>query len=76
MFGKEKEEEKLDEDLEEEEEDEGEVSSRGGKVVNVRNVKVHTHASFKSLIERYKKQNPVKFALKKKELEARLAALK
>ena len=33
------------------------------------------HKAFEILIERYAKQNPIKYELKKKELEAKLAKL-
>lgn len=33
-------------------------------------------AAFEALIERYKVQNPVKYQMKKKELEAKLEALR
>ena len=35
-----------------------------------------TRAKFEKLIETYKKQNPVKYGLKKAEFERKLAALK
>ena len=74
---KEEKDEELDEELDEEEEDEEDTSSKGGKQVDARKgPKLHTKASFKALIEKYRKQNPVKFAAKKAEFERKLAKLK
>ena len=51
-------------------------TEKGGRKVDVNKVVRHTKESFAKLIEKYKHDNPVKYAEKKDELEKKLAALK
>lgn len=51
------------------------AEENANRVVDATEVKSHTRESYKALIERYKKENPIKYKLKEGALEAKLKTL-